>query len=327
MAKVSVFVPDVLLDRARALHGQVSTSQLVQRGLEQLTAHLTEPGDPDYAQRPADAQDMLAAARDKLLVAGRVEFERGYRAGAEDAGDLDWPFLEELADAHFDLLTRLSHWKRSLAPYPPQEMEFSPPGWFSILSKRFGALINPIGFPDLGFAPTRTFVRGYGAALRDVWATVNGEFSAADYGEPESVRPSTAAGAEADDIETILARHERHDPNTRSRDVYQAMVADGWEARPSKTRDGKGLSDPGYIHLTYRGSKRKIVVYLNSKTLGSFGKAEQEFAASLPHADLKRSGVYFAHSDGDFEQALSNAAALRALADGQTQYLHQPATE
>lgn len=327
MAKVSVFVPDVLLDRARALHGEVSTSQLMQRGLEQLTAHLTDSGDPDYAQRPADAQNMLAAARDKLLVAGRVEFERGYRAGAEDAGDLDWAILEELADAHFDLLARLPHWKRSLAPYPPEEMQFSPPGWFSILSKRFGALLDPIGFPDLSFTPTRTFVRGYAAALRDVWATINGDFSAADDGEPEPEQPSTAAGDEARDIETILARHERHTPNTRARDVYQAMVNDGWEARPAKTRDGKNLSDPGYIHLTYRGSKRKIVVYLNSKTLGSFGRADQEFAASLPRADLKRSGVYFAHSDGDFEQTLLNAAALRALADGQPQHLHQPATE
>ncbi len=172
VAKVSVSIPDDLLARARSLHGAVSTSQLVQRGLEQLTAHLAESGEPDYAQRPDDAQDLLVAARAKLLAAARAEYERGYRAGAQDVGDLDWALLEELADAGFDLLTRLSHWKNSITPYPPGEMRFSPPGWFGVLVKRFGSLIDPIDLDSTPGAPTRTFVRGYAAALRDAWAMV-----------------------------------------------------------------------------------------------------------------------------------------------------------
>ena len=189
VAKVSVSIPDELLDRARALHGPSSTSQLVQQGLMQLTAHLTRSSIPDYAQRPDDAQDLLAPARDKLLAAARKQFEQGYRAGIEDIGELDWKLLEELADARFDLLTRLSAWQRSLTPDPSGDMTFRPPGWFDVLAKRFGSLVDPIGFDKFGFAPSRTFVRGYAAALRDAWATVEPD----QVEQPTEVEPDSAA--------------------------------------------------------------------------------------------------------------------------------------
>lgn len=134
--------------------------------------------------------------------------------------------------------------------------------------------------------------------------------------------------AESDDVEAMLARHERHDPHTRSREVCQALVDDGWHARAAKTRDGNRLSDAGYVLLTYRGSTRHVVLYLNSKTLGAFGKAEREFAAHLRSGESKSSGVYFSHTDGDFEQALANAAAMRTFADGDdTPTAHQAALE
>lgn len=188
MAKVSVSIPDELLDRARALHGPASTSQLVQRGLAQLVAHLTGPSDPDYAQRPDDVKEMLAAARAKLLTSARKEFEEGYRAGVEDIGELDWALLEELADTRFDLLTRLSAWQRSLTLDLSGDMTFRPPGWFDILAKRFGSLVDPIGFGKFGSAPTRTFVRGYAAALHDAWATVEPD----QIEQPTEVEPDPA---------------------------------------------------------------------------------------------------------------------------------------
>lgn len=129
----------------------------------------------------------------------------------------------------------------------------------------------------------------------------------------------SSTGADADEVETILARHEQYDSRSRSRHVCQALVNDGWEAAPHKTRDGNARSDASYVRLTYRGSAQKIVVYLNSRTLSVYGKAVQEFAARLPGADVKsRGNVYFTHSEGDdLERAVSNAAALRALADGE----------
>lgn len=170
MAKISVSVPDELLARARAVDGTANTSQLVQRGLQQLTTHLAGHDDPDH-QRPADVDDLLAAARDKLLVAARVELQRGYRAGLEDVGEMPWSIMENLARAQFDLFVKLATWKEGYAPtrYDPG---FDPPSWFVMLMKRFGNMIDPIGFDGTNFTPTRKFVQGYAAALRDAWTAV-----------------------------------------------------------------------------------------------------------------------------------------------------------
>lgn len=187
MAKISVSIPDELIGRARALDSGANTSQLVQRGLEQLTAHLAGPDEPDYAQRPDDADGLLADGREKLLAAARAEYERGYRAGLEDIGDLDWAFMERLADAQFDLVAKLPAWRRGYAP-GPHDPGFNPPGWFVTLMKRFGSMIDPIGFDHTSFIPTRVFVRGYAAALRDAWATI--EPGQGDL--PSDVRPPHA---------------------------------------------------------------------------------------------------------------------------------------
>jgi hypothetical protein len=45
-----------------------------------------------------------------------------------------------------------------------------------VLVKRFGALLDPIGFDEYSFAPTRPFIRGYSAALLDAWASVEPEY-------------------------------------------------------------------------------------------------------------------------------------------------------
>jgi hypothetical protein len=185
VAKVSVSIPDDLLARARALHESASTSQLVQRGLEQLTAHVTESSESGYARRPEDAEDLLAAARDKLLAKAQAKYEEGYHAGMEDAGDLPLGLLEALADARFDLIAKLSFWQRSWAPAAGNE--HNPPDWFDVLADRFGRLVDPVGYDEFNFAPPRTFVRGYAAALRDVWATI----------EPEQDVDSTGPGTGA----------------------------------------------------------------------------------------------------------------------------------
>jgi hypothetical protein len=168
MAKLSVSIPDELLDRARALDASASTSHLVQRGLEQLTARLSSPREPDYAERPADADAQLTAARKALLASAREEFQRGYRDALEDIGSIDWGVMEGLADDKFDLFVVLAGWRRGW----DVSSGFSPPEWFHIFMKRFGAMIDPIGFDQFSFTPSRPYVRGYAAALRDAWATV-----------------------------------------------------------------------------------------------------------------------------------------------------------
>jgi post-segregation antitoxin (ccd killing protein) len=168
MAKLSVSIPDELLDRARALDASANTSQLVQRGLEQLTMRLSTSRDPDYAERPADADAQLSAAREALLASARTEFQRGYREALEDVGNIDWRTMENLADHEFNLFTVLEGWRSGW----DVSNGFSPPEWFQIFMKRFGAMIDPIGFDQFSFTPSRPYVRGYAAALRDAWATV-----------------------------------------------------------------------------------------------------------------------------------------------------------
>jgi hypothetical protein len=183
VAKVSVYIPDDLLDRVRSLDGSTSTSQLVQRGLERLATHLGGSDEPVYARRPEDAQDLLHAAHEKLMANARLEYERGYRAGAEDAGELAWSFMERLADMQFDLSTRLRSLRDGVAP-TALDPGFSPPPWFGVLANRLGTLIDPIGFDHWAFTPTRPFVRGYAAALRDAWSTV----------EPDHGMPTAGVG-------------------------------------------------------------------------------------------------------------------------------------
>ena len=73
---MTVYIPDDLLDRARAQDPGANTSQLVQRGLERLSP----VDDAPYARRPADADSLLAAAADKLRAGAELEYQRGYRA-------------------------------------------------------------------------------------------------------------------------------------------------------------------------------------------------------------------------------------------------------
>src|SRR3954452_9717461 len=83
MARMTVYIPDDLLERAKATQGdpEVKVSQLVQRGLEALLGH----GLPVYAERPDDVSDEMNEARDALIAGARQEYKQGYRAAAARA--------------------------------------------------------------------------------------------------------------------------------------------------------------------------------------------------------------------------------------------------
>jgi hypothetical protein len=182
MAKVSVSIPDDLLDRARLLDASANTSQLVQRGLEQLTAHLAAGGEADYAKRPEGVDGQLASAQAALVANARTEFQQGYRIALEDVGDIDWSVMEKLADAKFDLLSTLSRWQNNWG-HADDDEGFHPPKWFGRFMTRFGSMIDPIGIEEYNFKPSRPFVRGYAAALRDAWASIEPEAAGANDAE------------------------------------------------------------------------------------------------------------------------------------------------
>lgn len=173
MAKVTVYIPDDLLERARAVDETANTSQLVQRGLERLVG-----ADRTHERRPADADALLAHARDKLAPAAAADFDSGYRAALTAADDRFWPLVNLLAAEGFDLRRWARRW-RTAAGAGAISHGFSPPSWFSPLATDLGTIIDPIGFDHLSFTPTGAFVGGYERALADAWDAVEHPWSEA----------------------------------------------------------------------------------------------------------------------------------------------------
>ncbi len=165
MAKLTVYIPDDLLDRARTQDAAANTSQLVQRGLERLVG----VGSALYAQRPADAEALLASARDRLAPAAEEEFQCGYRAALTTVDERFWPLLDQLSREGFDLQRWARAWIRGMGAV---EGGFSPPDWWKPLAKDLGSMVDPIGFDETSHVRTTAFTRGYEAALRDAWSAI-----------------------------------------------------------------------------------------------------------------------------------------------------------
>jgi len=173
MAKLTVYIPDDLLDRAKALDPEANTSQLVQRGLERLSP----PEDAAYARRPADAAELIAAAAGSIREGAAEEYEKGYRAAlvmVTQAGKVIWRGLDDLARHDFDLVRWARGWTSGLGQaaaglLPGVEGGFDPPDWYMHFMTDLGSLLDPIGFDQYSFTRSGPFVRGYQAALRDAW--------------------------------------------------------------------------------------------------------------------------------------------------------------
>jgi hypothetical protein len=173
VAKLTVYIPDDLLDRARSQGGQENTSQLVQRGLQALVGGAST----GYARRPADAEQLIADARARLAPAAEEEFQRGYRAALTTMNETFWPLLDQLAQMDFDLQRWARGWVDGMGAVavglaPGREARFSPPRWWPALAGDLGTMVDPIGFDKYSFTPTTPFKRGYEAALRDAWSAV-----------------------------------------------------------------------------------------------------------------------------------------------------------
>ena len=177
MAKLTVYIPDDLLDRTRALNPDTNTSQLVQRGLERLAP----ADDAGYARRPQDAAELLAAAAGKIREGAAREYEKGYRAAlvmVSKTGDVAWPGLDSLARQGFDLPRWAESWQKGLGMeaaglVPGSEGPFKLPDWYFPFLNDLGSMLDPIGFDQWSFTRSGPFVRGYQAALRDAWETAD----------------------------------------------------------------------------------------------------------------------------------------------------------
>lgn len=191
MAKLTVYIPDNLLDQARSQHPTGNTSQLVQRGLECLVG-----GSALYAQRPADADALLATVRERLTPAAAEEYQCGYRAALASVDEHFWPLLDDLARRGFDLVRWARDWtdgmgKAAAGLIPGVASGFSPPEWWRPLARDLWSLVDPIGVDEFSGTRTQAFVRGYEAALRDAWNAV--EHATKPIEDQAAQRPNTEA--------------------------------------------------------------------------------------------------------------------------------------
>jgi len=178
MGKLTVYVRDELLDRARALNPDANTSQLVQRGLERLSPAEDAP----YARRPKDAAELLAAAAGQLREGAAREYENGYRAAlvtVTEAGEVVWPSLRSLADMGFDV----KRWAEALRRASPAPMPC-----YSPFVRDLRDMLDNLNPDGTTFTPSEPFIRGYQAALRDAWETAERpEASVAPGGNTDAV--------------------------------------------------------------------------------------------------------------------------------------------
>jgi len=178
--KISISVSEALLARAQAQHPDMSTSGIVTRALE------TQLRDRDAAgyslERPAAAASRFTEVKEKLVARARAEFEAGYLAGIEAAGEIAWIHIEDLHLNDYNV----DAWVQPIlngALMADQYRNAEPSDALSPLVKALGSLMSPYG--DEMFTPTGPYVRGFAQAMRDLYREVS---------DGISVEPPTPAG-------------------------------------------------------------------------------------------------------------------------------------
>jgi hypothetical protein len=178
--KISISVPEVLLVRAQAQHPGMPTSGIVTLALEMQLRDRDAAG---YSlERPSAAVSRFADAKDRLAADARAQFEAGYLAGVEAAGELGYRDIESLHLVHYDVAA----W---IQPYLNGAMDA---GQFSDMkeSDAVGPLIDALGsmmspYGDDMFSPTGPYLRGFAQAMRDLYREVS---------DGISVEPPTSSG-------------------------------------------------------------------------------------------------------------------------------------
>lgn len=187
--RLSIYLSDELVARAKEFDREANMSQLVQTALRRLFGD--KPG-PDYARPPSDAEGLLRAAQGPLLAAARGEYEAGYRNALHRLPDIPWVVLDAFAGVQFDLDRWLNPWGTG-----PAEALQHLPGWFHKVAEDVGSKANPCGYDEFSSTKTRAFYRGYADGLRDAYIAVEHGMPAGSVEEdslPE--RPSPDGGPE-----------------------------------------------------------------------------------------------------------------------------------
>lgn len=164
MGRLSIYLPDELEARAKALGPDTPTSQVVRTALERYLGRTDEPA---YAQAPEDVDDLLAAGVAHFADLAKGDYQDGYRAALERLVDLDWHGLAGFARDGFDLYKWAEGWKSSMSYFAVHGgVKENAPDWFWEVAKDLGSLLDPIGYDELSFRHTPPWERGYADGLR-----------------------------------------------------------------------------------------------------------------------------------------------------------------
>jgi hypothetical protein len=102
----------------------------------------------------------------------RQEWQRGYHDGVRFAPQLGWQSLDGLANRDFDLKRWLESWRNG---WLDVQMDRAPTGataaaWLPALADLLGSYVDPIGYDQWSFTPSRSYLDGFVDGLRAVWA-------------------------------------------------------------------------------------------------------------------------------------------------------------
>lgn len=163
MGKLSIYLPNELEARTKALEPATPTSQVIRAALERYLGQ----GGPAYAEPPDDVEELLAAGVAHFADLARRDYQDGYRAALARLPDLDWYAITDFARDSFDLYKWLGGWSESIGQAAVQgSIDKATPGWFVKIADDLGSLANPIDFDRWNFRKTAPYERGYADALR-----------------------------------------------------------------------------------------------------------------------------------------------------------------
>ncbi|MHB8696350.1 MAG: hypothetical protein ACYDHH_34490 [Solirubrobacteraceae bacterium] len=198
MARLSVYVPDELLEHAKALAGSENTSALIQRGLQRLVDD--EKATPPYARRPEQSFQQIIDLRERLLAEARADYEVGYSIALEAATGMSLHVLNHFVEQNFDLEKWLKSFMAAALddliqnsgppiedpkeigkalleraagpPLTPDAFKSSDWWWVWKTAEALGKFASPMDFDEFMFTPTQARQRGYSDALFELWSAI-----------------------------------------------------------------------------------------------------------------------------------------------------------
>jgi len=150
MPKLSLYIPDDLWNRARAVDPALNQSQVAQRALRHwIDAQEARP--PAAFEPPPDAAPPSEGLVRRFANEARDQYQAAYRAAMELAERLSWRSLDDLASRGWDWAAWLRHGGRDVAGTLPAWLSDREP-----VAKRRNT----------------TSIQGLVDGLRDIWESV-----------------------------------------------------------------------------------------------------------------------------------------------------------